>query len=481
LTPITEVANHGAINPTKYKIIVGGEHFTLNLNQDQFTESEKTKINAIKKHFETSSNLNIILPKTTYDDNNDDILNAIKLKLENDIESISSSDYHLINRKDSTIVEVAIHNQPSTQYIIVVGKDEFTLNLNQEQFSESEKIKINVIKKHFETSSNLNLILPKTIYSNDNSVLAAIKLKLINDINDITNDDSHLIVKKVGSVAVTLVATHSQPPAQYIIVVGKDEFTLNLNQDQFTEEEKTKINAIKKHFETSSNLNLILPQTTYSNNNDILNVIKLKLINDIEDISSGDSYLINRKDSTIDEVALHSEPPTQYIIVVGEDEFILNLNQDQFTESEKIKISAIEKHFETLGNLNLILPQTTYSDDNSILEAIKLKLENNIEDISSFDSYLITKKAGSVVVTSVATHSQPPTQYIITIGEEDFILQIKQDQFTKEEKTKIFNFKILLKTINNLGISLPKDTGSDYDEDSKILIAIRKFFVDQIS
>jgi hypothetical protein len=81
------------------------------------------------------------------------------------------------------------------------------------------------------TGDNLNLILPKTTYDNDDSILEAIKLKLVNDIETISSGDSYLIVKKVGLREVTSVAIHGQPPTQYIIVVGENELTLNLNQE----------------------------------------------------------------------------------------------------------------------------------------------------------------------------------------------------------------------------------------------------------
>jgi hypothetical protein len=213
-------------------------------------------------------------------------------------------------------------------YIIVFNKnEEFTFNLSQEQFTELEKTKINAIKTYLETGNNSNLILPKTTYSDDNSILDAIKLNLINNVDEIKNSDSNLITKKQPSNPISSIVAHdSSTPTPYIITIGGIDYNLQLKQDEFTEEEKN--NTIKTYLETGNNSNLILPKATYSDSDDILNAIKLKLVSDIEGISKSDSHLINKKDSTIDEVALHGQPPTQYIIVIGEHELTLNLNQE---------------------------------------------------------------------------------------------------------------------------------------------------------
>jgi hypothetical protein len=90
-------------------------------------------------------------------------------------------------------------------------------------------------------------------------------------------------------------------------------------------------------------------------------------------------------------------------------------------------MNVIKKYFEILSNLNLILPKVTYDNDISILEAIKVKLINDIEGISNSDSHLIIKKEDSSEVNEVATHDETPTQYIITIDEEDFVLKLNKD------------------------------------------------------
>jgi hypothetical protein len=472
---VNEVATHGQA-PTQYIITIGEHEFNLNLNQEEFSEEEKI-INIIKKYLKNADNLNIILPKNTYD-NDVSILEAVRLKLINNIEGISSIDSHLIIKKvgSSEINEVAIHSQPPTQYEITIDDEDFTLNLNQEEFSEEEKI--NKIKTYLKTSSNSNIILPKTTYDNDVSILEAIKVKLVNDINDISSSDSNLIIKKVGSSEVTLVATHSEAPTQYIITIDDEDFTLNLNQEEFSKEEKNKIKIIKTHLETLGNLNLILPKTTYDIDNVILEAIKVKLVNDIDDISSSDSHLIIKKvgSNEVNEVAAHGQALTQYEISVGEHEFTLNLNQEEFSEEEKI-INIIKKYLENVGNLNLALPKTTYDNDVSILEAIKVKLVNDINDISSSDSHLIIKKVGSSEVNEVTTHGQAPTQYIITIDGEDFTLKLNQEEFSEEEKDKIKIIKKYLETPSNLNLILPK---TNHSGDVEILDAIKLKLVNDI-
>jgi hypothetical protein len=297
----------------------------------------------------------------------------------------------------------------------------------------SQEIKIQKIKTYLKTPSNLNLILPKTSYSNDDNILEAIKLKLINDIEGISSHDSHLIVKKENSSAVTSVAIHSQSSTPYEITFNKEDFILNLNQEEFSKEEK--INKIKTYFETPSNLNLILPKINYDNDNSILEAIKVKLVNDIEDISRSDSHLIVKKESSsaVTSVAIHGQASLPYEITIDEEDFTLNLNQEEFSKEEKIQ--KIKTYLKTSGNSNIILPKTTYSTDDSILEAIKVKLVNDIEGVSRSDSHLIVKKVGSNEVTSVVAHDATnPTPYEITIDEEDFTLNLNQDQFTNVEK-----------------------------------------------
>jgi hypothetical protein len=475
---VNEVATHGETS-TQYEISVGEHEFTLNLNQDKFTKEEKNKIETIKTHLETSSNLNVVLPKTNYD-SDDSILEAIKVKLVNDIETISSSDSHLIVKKvgSSEVTSIANHGETSTQYEISIGENEFTLNLNQDKFTKEEKNKIETIKTHLETSSNLNVVLPKTNYDSDDSILEAIKVKLVNDIETISSSDSHLIVKKVGSSEVTSIANHGEISTQYEISIGEHEFTLNLNQEEFSIEEKNKIETIRTYLETLGNLNFMLPQAIYDIDNIILESIKVKLVDEIGTISSIDSHLIVKKvdSSEVTSIATHGQAPTQYEISIGEHDFTLNLNQEEFSSNEKEKIETIKTHLETSGNLNLILPKTTYDIDNVILEAIKVKLVNDIETISSSDSHLIVKKVGSSEVTSIATHGQPSTQYEISIGGKNFILKLNKKEFSKEEK--IINIiKTHLEESNNLNLMLPQ---AIYDIDNSILEAIKVKLVDDI-
>jgi hypothetical protein len=106
------------------------------------------------------------------------------------------------------------------------------------------------------------------------------------------------------------------------------------------------------------------------------------------------------------------------------------LSVKRFLNSQEIKIQKIKTYLKNPSNLNLILPKTTYSTDNSVLEAIKIKLVDDIKGILSSDFHLIIKKESSNVVTSIATYDQTPTPYEITIGGKDFTLKLKQNEFT---------------------------------------------------
>jgi hypothetical protein len=333
-----------------------------------------------------------------------------------------------------------------------------------------------------ETRDNLNLILPKTTYDNDVSILEAIKVKLVNDIETISSSDSHLIVKKVGSLAITSVATHGETSTQYEISVGEHDFNLNLNQEEFSNEEK--INKIQTYLEISNNLNIVLPKTIYDNDDSILEVIKVKLINNINGISSNDSYLIMKKvdSSEVTSVAAHSDVPTQYLITIGENEFTLKLNQEKFNEKEKTKINIIKEYLKNEENLNIDLPKdkTTidYENEDNILLEIKEKLFNGINELEKVVvsleeiNYLIKKKIDSNKINSIPSYDQKAISYKITVDDQDFTLKLKQAK-SYTLKTEIYFIKKYFQNIS-LTIFLPKDEGSSYDTDDKILAAIKK-------
>jgi hypothetical protein len=190
--------------------------------------------------------------------------------------------------------------------------------------------------------------------------------------------------------------------------------------------------------------------------------IKKVFVDGITSINDDDfNNLITKKQSSpqITSIAAY-DSSTPYVIVVGEEEFTLNLKQDQFTELEKTKINAIKTYLDNLDNFNLTLPKGNYSDgsdnldsiiDSIILDAIKLKLENNINEFTIGDYNLITKKVDSTIVTEVATHDTGlPTKYIIVVGKDEFTLKLKQEEFTELEKRKIENIQDYLKNINNV-------------------------------
>jgi hypothetical protein len=114
----------------------------------------------------------------------------------------------------------------------------------------------------------------------------AIKKVFVDNISSINDDDfDNLITKKEDSEEVASVAAYDATiKTRYEIVVGEDEFTLNLNQDQFTEEER-KINIIKTYLENLDNFNLILPKKEYQNEYVVLTEIKYNVINNIPNIS----------------------------------------------------------------------------------------------------------------------------------------------------------------------------------------------------
>jgi hypothetical protein len=154
-------------------------------------------------------------------------------------------------------------------------------------------------------------------------------------------------------------------------------------------------------------------------------------MNNIKKITNNDFYLIFFNafvlNSTFEKIPLYNDRSwVSYLLSIKESgTFSIGLKQDQFTKQEKNE--KIKTYLQ--NNLNFILPKTTYSNDDSILESIKTKIVNNTPDISSDDSYLITKKQGSIPITDVAVHDAPTsTRYEITIGEENFVLSLKKEE-----------------------------------------------------
>ena len=138
------------------------------------------------------------------------------------------------NWDSKKVKSIKTYNEGYTRFDIYVNSYIFPFWFKQDKYTNKEKEKNNIIKNYFKTSSNLNIILPKTTYNSDNQILEAIRKKLVNNIKDIISSDSYLITKKVDENLITLVTNYGEAPTQYIIIVGKNEFTLNLNQEEFS-------------------------------------------------------------------------------------------------------------------------------------------------------------------------------------------------------------------------------------------------------
>jgi hypothetical protein len=357
------------------------------------------------------------------------------------------------------------------KYIITIDGEHFELNPFKDQFIEEEKTKINAIKIYLEIGNNLNLILPKTTYSNNDDIFNAIRVKLVNDIEDISSGDSHLIFRKIVSNAVTSIATHDQSPTPYIIIVGDEhEFTLHLNQDEFTKEQKN--NAIKNYLENMDTDNFILPKDNYDNDNDILNAIKEEFVRKVNKFTTRDYDLITKKESSPEVVEVKSNEGTEvtpYEISVGGEISTLRLKQSQFTKEEILKINIIEEYFKLPPSIFFSLPKRDYINDDDILNTIRKILVNKIEGISDDDSYLIIKKPGEEdfdLSVSIPTSHRDASSYKITVGEREFELIIKQELYTKQEKIqKIKKHIDILNTKNNLNFTIRQDYDINNDDD----------------
>jgi hypothetical protein len=394
---VNEVVAHDAPIPTSYEITVGKHKFILKLKQDQFTINEK--IDAIKVYLK-SFNLNIIIPKTTYNNKND-VLEAIRLKLINNIEEITNSDSYLIyfSIPDINFREIPPYNEVGVEYLITIhnNSSNFSLNLNQDQFTKQEKIE--KIKTYLETPNNLNLILPKTTYGNDNSILEAIKVKLVDDIEGISSSDSNLINKKEGSNPIIEVVAHNaETQTQYIITIGGKDFTLKLKQDEFTIEQKAKINIINEYlknlYDAYDGYFVFLPKTIYNTDNEILAAIRKRLTVNIKGINElNANNLINKKESSkkVTSVAIHGETSTPYEITIGEYEFILSLNQDKNTEEEKNEIIK-QVSIYLKNEKNRYIKIQKYSPISDILYYIREHIIKNVTIFTRTSFNLISKK-----------------------------------------------------------------------------------------
>jgi hypothetical protein len=247
------------------------------------------------------------------------------------------------------------------------------------------------------------------------------------------------------------------------------------------------INFIKKYLNNNKNLNLFLPKNNYNNDNDILEIIKKKLLNKIKGISLDfDKSLITKKEgsSKITSVASYKKESTLYEITIDRESFILKLNQKKYNNKEISKNKIIQKYLENSKNLNIVFSKDNtgfdYNNDDKILETIRKEIIDSIVEVKISDSYLITKKIGEKDINSIPMYNlnQQGVSYKIIVGNKEFELKLSK------HKNKIEKIKYHLNFITNtfkITTLLPKDTiGNKYNEDNKILEAIRKKIIDSI-
>jgi hypothetical protein len=75
-----------------------------------------------------------------------------------------------------------------------------------------------------------------------------------------------------------------------------------------------------------------LPKANYNSDKQILEAIRKKIINNTNGVESSDSYLIVKKESSmeISIVHAHDDIRGEYKITVGKKDFILYLKQEEF-------------------------------------------------------------------------------------------------------------------------------------------------------
>ena len=458
---IASVAAHRA-TPTSFVVIVSEKEFILKLNQAQYDANEMAKINELKNSL---NNLKIILSKGQDYSNESNILEAIKIALKARV-GIDDSHIPFITSKQSAnsgIASVAAHGATPTQFIVIVNEKEFILKLNQAQYDANEIAKINELTNSL---NNLKLILPKgEDYSNESNILEAIKIALKARVGI---DDSHIAFmtsKPSANSGIALVAAHGATSTSFVVIVSEKEFILKLNQSQYDANEITKINQLKNSL---NNLKVILPKgQDYSNESLIFEAIKIALKARVGIDDSHIPFITSKPsaNSGIASVAAHGATPTQFIVIVNEKEFILKLNQAQYDANEIAKINELTN---SLNNLKLILPKgEDYSNESNILEAIKIALKARVGIDDSHIPFITSKPSANSGISLVATHGATPTQFIVIVGEKQFILQLNQAQYTLEE-TKINKMQA---SLSDLNLIFPND--GNYGDETKILEAIK--------
>ena len=215
-----------------------------------------------------------------------------------------------------------------------------------------------------------------------------------------------------------------------------------------------------------NNLNLILPKgKDYSDETKILRAIKTALENRTNIDASHTTFITSKTlaNNKISLVAIHNATPTLFTIVVGGEEFILKLNQAQYTLDEISKINMLKA---SLSNLNVTLPKNgNYSNETQIFKAIKIRLETRDSIDASHIAFAISKTSANSKISSVAAHGASPTQFIIIVGDQEFILKLNQAQHNSNQINE------LKASLSNLELILPK--GKDYSSESNIFETIK--------
>ena len=338
------------------------------------------------------------------------------------------------------------------------------LSNKEDQKDRTKNIKIKEMKQSL---NNLNLILPKgKDYSDETKILRAIKTTLENRTNIDASHTTFITSKPLANSGIALVAKHGATSTLFTIVVSDEEFILKLNQAQYTLEEETKTNQIKKSL---SNLKVIIPKgRNYSNKSNIFEAVKTTLETRTSIDASHTTFITSKAsaNSGIASVAAHGATPTLFTILVGDQEFILRLNQAQYTLGETSKINKLKA---SLSDLELILSKgEDYNDQAKILEAIKNALKARVGINNSHTTFIISKTSANSGIASVATHRESPTLFTIFVGGQEFILKLNQAQYTLGETSKINNLKA---SLSDLDLILPKD--ENYNDQAKILEAIK--------
>ena len=459
---ISLVAIHNA-TPTLFTIVVGDEEFILKLNQAQYTLDERSKINKLKN---VLSNLKVTLPKNGNYSNEAQIFKAIKIKLETreGIDALHTAFATSKTSANSKISSVAIHRAPPTPFIVIVDGEEFILELNQAKYDANEMVKINELKNSL---NNLKVNLPKGgNYTDESKIFEAIKTALKARVGIDGSHIAFITSKSLANSGFLLVATHGASSTLFIVIVDGEEFILQLNQAQYDADEIAKINELTNSL---NNLKLILPKgKDYSDESKVFEAVKtaIKARDGINDSHLAFITSKTLSNNGITLVAIHGATPTPFIVIVNGQEFILQLNQAQYDANEKAKINELAN---SLNNLKLILPKGgDYSSDSQVFEAIKIALKKRVGIDNSHLAFITSKTLANSSTASVAEHGEMPTQFIVIVDGQEFILKLNQAQYDANEKIKINELK---GSLNNLKLILPK--GENYSNDSQVFEAIK--------